>query len=169
MYEMNRQSSSMHDTGCLGLVHWDDPEGWYGEGGGRRVQPGPGSAAVAHTVSALTPRLGAWLAAAPFLFPTLPLATCHPPQGFISSAFSQPPPPSTTAGVHVSDYSPQLASLAFFSIDSHFVISCPIFPQLPMEHRRMKGAEGNENFSRAIGECTLSSEMLQRDMRKMGL
>ena len=28
---------SMHDTGCLGLVHWDDPEGWYGEGGGRRV------------------------------------------------------------------------------------------------------------------------------------
>ena len=29
-----------HDTGCLGLVHWDDPEGWYGEGGGRRVQDG---------------------------------------------------------------------------------------------------------------------------------
>ena len=25
---------SMHDTGCLGLVHWDDPEGWYGEGEG---------------------------------------------------------------------------------------------------------------------------------------
>ena len=25
----------MHDTGCLGLVHWDDPEGWYGERGGR--------------------------------------------------------------------------------------------------------------------------------------
>ena len=20
----------MHDTGCLGLVHWDDPEGWDG-------------------------------------------------------------------------------------------------------------------------------------------
>ena len=31
---------SMHDTGCLGLVHWNDPEGWYGEGGGRRVQDG---------------------------------------------------------------------------------------------------------------------------------
>ena len=31
---------SMHDTGCLGLVHWDDPEGWYGEGGGRMVQDG---------------------------------------------------------------------------------------------------------------------------------
>ena len=30
----------MHDTGCLGLVHWDDPEGWYGEGGGRGVQDG---------------------------------------------------------------------------------------------------------------------------------
>ena len=29
---------SMLDAGCLGLVHWDDPEGWYGEGGGRRVQ-----------------------------------------------------------------------------------------------------------------------------------
>ena len=31
---------SMHDTGCLGLVHWDDPEGWYGEGEGRGVQDG---------------------------------------------------------------------------------------------------------------------------------
>ena len=31
---------SMHDTGCLGLVHWDDPEGWYGEGRGREVQDG---------------------------------------------------------------------------------------------------------------------------------
>ena len=29
---------SMHDTGCLGLVPWDDPEGWYGkEGGGFRM------------------------------------------------------------------------------------------------------------------------------------
>ena len=27
----------MQDTGCLGLVHWDDPEGWYGEGGGFRM------------------------------------------------------------------------------------------------------------------------------------
>ena len=26
---------SMHDTGCLGLVHWDDPGGGCGEGGGR--------------------------------------------------------------------------------------------------------------------------------------
>ena len=31
---------SMHDTGCLGLVHWDDPEGWYEEGGGKGVRMG---------------------------------------------------------------------------------------------------------------------------------
>ena len=31
---------SMHDTGYLGLVHWDDPEGWYGEGGGGRFRMG---------------------------------------------------------------------------------------------------------------------------------
>ena len=29
---------SMHETGCSGLVHWDDPED--GEGGGRGVQDG---------------------------------------------------------------------------------------------------------------------------------
>ena len=31
---------SMHDTGCLGLVHWDDPEGWDGEGDGRGFRMG---------------------------------------------------------------------------------------------------------------------------------
>ena len=31
---------SMHGTGCSGLVHWDDPEGWYRKGGGRGVQDG---------------------------------------------------------------------------------------------------------------------------------
>jgi len=31
---------SMQDTGCLGLVHWNDPEGLDGEGGGRGVQDG---------------------------------------------------------------------------------------------------------------------------------
>ena len=31
---------SMHDTGCLGLVHWGDPEGGYGEGSGRGVENG---------------------------------------------------------------------------------------------------------------------------------
>ena len=30
----------MHETGCSGLEHWDDPEGWDGEGGGRGVQDG---------------------------------------------------------------------------------------------------------------------------------
>ena len=29
----------MHETGPSGPVHWDDPEGWGGEGGGRG---GPG-------------------------------------------------------------------------------------------------------------------------------
>ena len=31
---------SMHETGCSGLVHWDDPEGWDTEGGGSRVHDG---------------------------------------------------------------------------------------------------------------------------------
>ena len=30
----------MHETGCSGLVHWDDPEGWDGEGSGWGVQDG---------------------------------------------------------------------------------------------------------------------------------
>ena len=36
---MKRDASpgSMHDTGCLVLVHLDDPEGGYGEGGGFRM------------------------------------------------------------------------------------------------------------------------------------
>ena len=29
--------SSMHCTGCFGLVHWDNPEGWYGQGGEFRM------------------------------------------------------------------------------------------------------------------------------------
>ena len=32
----------MHETGCSGLVHWDDPEDWDGEGGsgwGTHVYP----------------------------------------------------------------------------------------------------------------------------------
>ena len=31
---------SMPETGCSGLVHWDDPEGWDGEGGGRGFRMG---------------------------------------------------------------------------------------------------------------------------------
>ena len=30
----------MHETECSGLVHWDDPEGWDGEGGEAGVQDG---------------------------------------------------------------------------------------------------------------------------------
>ena len=32
--------ASMHETGCSGLVHCDDPEGRDGEGGGREGQDG---------------------------------------------------------------------------------------------------------------------------------
>ena len=31
-------SGLTHDTGCLGLEHWDNPKGWDGEGGRRGVQ-----------------------------------------------------------------------------------------------------------------------------------
>ena len=31
---------SIHETGCSGLVHWDDAEGWDGEGGGRGFRMG---------------------------------------------------------------------------------------------------------------------------------
>ena len=30
----------MHDTEFSELVHWDDSEEWYGEGGGKGVQDG---------------------------------------------------------------------------------------------------------------------------------
>ena len=30
----------MHETGRSGLVHWEDPEGWDGEAGGRGDQEG---------------------------------------------------------------------------------------------------------------------------------
>ena len=30
----------IHETGHSGLVHWDDPEGWDGEEGGKGVQDG---------------------------------------------------------------------------------------------------------------------------------
>ena len=31
---------SMYEAGYSGLVHWDDPERWDGEGGGREGQDG---------------------------------------------------------------------------------------------------------------------------------
>ena len=30
----------MNETGCSGLVLWDDPEGWDGEGGGKGFRMG---------------------------------------------------------------------------------------------------------------------------------
>ena len=32
--------SVIHKTGHLKLMHWDNPEGWDGEGGGMGVQDG---------------------------------------------------------------------------------------------------------------------------------
>ena len=37
---------SMQDTGCLRLVHWDDPEGWYGGVG--RWEAGSGLGTCVH-------------------------------------------------------------------------------------------------------------------------
>ena len=37
---MNHQSKFNAGYRMLGLVHWDDPGRWYGEGGGRGVQDG---------------------------------------------------------------------------------------------------------------------------------
>ena len=39
---VNRIASpgSMHDTGCSGLMHWVEPEGWNGEAVGREGQDG---------------------------------------------------------------------------------------------------------------------------------
>ena len=41
-YHMKQITSpgSMHETECSGLVHWDDPERWDAEGGGREGQDG---------------------------------------------------------------------------------------------------------------------------------
>ena len=40
MYETSCQSRFNARYQMLELVHWYDPEGWYVEGGGRRVQDG---------------------------------------------------------------------------------------------------------------------------------
>ena len=39
-FAVSHTPGSLRDTGCLGLVHWDDPEGWYWEGEGGGVQDG---------------------------------------------------------------------------------------------------------------------------------
>ena len=38
--KITRIWKTRQDTGCLGLVHWDDPAGWDGESGGSGVQGG---------------------------------------------------------------------------------------------------------------------------------
>ena len=38
--EIDCSPGLMHEAVCSGLVHWDDPERWGGEGGGRGVQDG---------------------------------------------------------------------------------------------------------------------------------
>ena len=47
--------------GCLGLVHLDDPEGWYGEGGGRRVQDGDLSEFFSDHVENNDRKIGKWV------------------------------------------------------------------------------------------------------------
>ena len=53
----------MHDTGCLGLVHWDDPEGWNGEGGDydqRQMEAGASSTFSVRTQKGLHMWMG-WM------------------------------------------------------------------------------------------------------------
>ena len=38
--ETDHQSRFDARDKCSGMVHWDDPEGWDGEGGGRGIQDG---------------------------------------------------------------------------------------------------------------------------------
>ena len=40
MKQITSPDHQHHETGCSGLVHWEDPEGWDGEQGGRGVQEG---------------------------------------------------------------------------------------------------------------------------------
>ena len=35
-----QKENPVHRASNLDWRHWDDPEGWHGEGGGRRVQDG---------------------------------------------------------------------------------------------------------------------------------
>ena len=38
--QQKQPNSKVGKGGCSGLVHWDDPEVWYGDRGGRGVQEG---------------------------------------------------------------------------------------------------------------------------------
>ena len=47
----------MCETGCPGLMHWDDQEGWDGEGGGREVQDGDICTPVADSCQCMAKQL----------------------------------------------------------------------------------------------------------------
>ena len=51
---------SVHDTGCSGLVRWDDPGGWGGEGGGRGLQDGDTCTPVADSSQCMPKALQYW-------------------------------------------------------------------------------------------------------------
>ena len=94
---------SMHDTGCLGLVHWDDPEGWNGEGGGSLPfwpTSLPGKAFSCGTVSVILTRSGDVLAGAPprspeELFPISAFWSPHLAKRTVECAPAAEPPPAS--------------------------------------------------------------------------
>ena len=51
---VKRIAGLMGDTGCLGLVHWDDPERWDGKGGGRGFRMGNTCTPVADSCQCMT-------------------------------------------------------------------------------------------------------------------
>ena len=71
---------SMHDTGCLGLVHWDNPEGWYGEGGGKGVQ----DAEHVYTCGRFMLMYGSCVLLNYFFMPAGPLPSKHPLSAFLT-------------------------------------------------------------------------------------
>ena len=48
---------SMHEIGCSGLVHWDDPEGWDGEGVGRGFRMGNTCTPIADSCQCMSKQL----------------------------------------------------------------------------------------------------------------
>ena len=47
-------SGWMHDTSARGLVHWEDPEGWDGDGGGRGIGMGNTCKSMADSCQCMT-------------------------------------------------------------------------------------------------------------------
>ena len=80
IYETIASPGSMHDTGCLRLVHWDNPEGWYGEGGGRGVQDGE----HVYTCGGFMLVYGSCILLNYFFMPAGPLPSKHPLSAFLT-------------------------------------------------------------------------------------